>query len=454
MAVRAQNCTKEYLTSIPLPEQTETYTVISHEFIIKHTLEQLSLHGFVVQDEKYKANADGNIAQGIYYITYDKDPEMGLMFAWGNSYNKQIKFKCSIGGYVYMSNNSILSGDIGTYIRKHTGTADIETVNSIIDQISKADQFFDKLIADKTAMQNIIVTERKQAEMLGVLYAEYEILSTEQVSVVKQELDKPSYDYKVNTDSLWVFYNHVAHALKRSHPRNWMEDQRKLHLFISMEFDLLNYSEEVEEVVVEDPLLINYGEPENQLNILTEIEKAEVEADLVQAIEEREEAEKDVVWYEDPRYAVGNGLLYEDPAGNTFETLLLDDIKIHIESDPEYNARVAAIEGEPELELPTTDQIIFEGLRAADEAKAEKKELELKRVAAELKASAPEAFEKLENDLIKIEQELVFGDSIKVMDEVEEVKPTETKVVDDWNDFDLDFDNDDKKDTLGGEFFL
>jgi hypothetical protein len=185
-----------------------------------------------------------------------------------------------------------------------------------------------------------------------------------------------------------------------------MEDQRKLHLFISMEFDLLNYSEldTTEDVDLEfvDPLELNYGEPENQLNILNEIEKAEIEADLVQAIEEREEAEKDV-------------LFYEDPAGNTFEAPVVDDIKIHIESDEEYNARVAAIEGEPEIEaeLPTFDQIIFEGLKAADEAK--------------LKATL----------------------------EVVEVKLTETKVVDDWDDDDFNFDLDDtKKDDHGGEFFL
>ena len=39
-----------------------------------------------------------------------------------------------------------------------------------------------------------------------------------------------------------------------------------------------------------DLLELNYGEPENQLNILTEIEKAEEEAELLQVVEEREEA--------------------------------------------------------------------------------------------------------------------------------------------------------------------
>jgi len=67
MPIRTQTCTKEYLTSIPLPNHADSYTVISHEFIINHTMEQLALHGFQVEKEAYKANGDGSIAQGVYY---------------------------------------------------------------------------------------------------------------------------------------------------------------------------------------------------------------------------------------------------------------------------------------------------------------------------------------------------------------------------------------------------
>ena len=51
MAIRTKDCTKEYLTSVALPNHAESYTVISHEFIINHTMEQLALHGFTVEKE-------------------------------------------------------------------------------------------------------------------------------------------------------------------------------------------------------------------------------------------------------------------------------------------------------------------------------------------------------------------------------------------------------------------
>lgn len=401
MAVRTQNCTKEYLTSIPLPTHADSYTVISHEFIINHAKEQLELYGFEIEKEAYKANADGSIAQGIYYLNYAKDPEVGMMFAWSNSYNKQMRFKCAIGGYVFICMNGVVTGDMGSWGRKHLGTADVETVKTIIDQISNANVYFDRIVNDKDIMKKITLSDRKQAEILGVLFAEYEILTTEQMSTVKQQMDKPSYDYNCEVNSLWAFYNHVTYALKKAHPRNWMDDQRKFHWYIAIEFDLVNFTEDIELEEV-DPLALNYGEPENQLNILTEIERVEENTGFSQLAQDAHDFEEFIA------NEMRESIIYEDPAGNTFEVPVVEDIKIHIESDEEYNARVAAIEGEPELELLTTDQIIFEGLRAADEAK------------------------------------------VKAIVEVEEVKSTETKIVDD---FDFNFD-DTKEDTLGGEFFL
>ena len=190
MAVRTQDCTREYLGTVPLPNHADTYTVISHEFVISNTLEQLALHGFTIADEKYRANSDGSIAQGIYYLNYTKDPEVGMMFAWSNSYNKLMRFKCGIGGYVFICMNGVVSGDMGSYSRRHSGTADSDTIKTIIDQISNADAYFDQILSDKDTMKAITLTERKQAELLGILYAEYEILTTEQMSTVKQQIGK------------------------------------------------------------------------------------------------------------------------------------------------------------------------------------------------------------------------------------------------------------------------
>jgi hypothetical protein len=421
MAIRTKDCTKEYLTSVALPNHAESYTVISHEFIINHTMEQLALHGFTVEKETYRSNSDGSIAQGIYYINYDKDPEIGLMFAWSNSYNKLMRFKCAMGGYVFICMNGIVAGDMGSYGRKHLGTADTETVKAIIEQISNADIYFDRIVADKDTMKKITITERKQAELLGILYAEYELLTNEQISIVKQQMDKPSYDYNCEINSLWAFYNHVTYALKKSHPRDWMDDQRKFHWFVAFEFDLANFVEDAELVPI-DQLELNYGEPENQLNILTEIEKAEENALLSELAIERDNMEADIeadILDEDIRYAANyDAVFYEDPAGNTFEA--------------------PVVEVESELELPSFDKIVFQGLKDMDESLAEKKALEEALEVEAVKAAETEELIQLQEKLDKREIEVIAKN---ILDD------------DDFN-FNLDFDDTDKDDTLGGEFFL
>ena len=48
-------------------------------------------------------------------------------------------------------------------------------------------------------------------------------------------MKEPSYDYKADLNNAWTFYNHITHALKRSHPRTWMSDQVKFHEFMTAE---------------------------------------------------------------------------------------------------------------------------------------------------------------------------------------------------------------------------
>jgi len=167
------------------------------------------------------------------------------------------------------------------------------------DQLVNAHMYYDMLLDAKNAMKKITLSTRKKAELLGILFSDISILTTEQASIVKQQIEKPSYYYSGGADTLWAFYNHVTVALQQSHPRTWMEDQRLLHWFIESEFDLINLiqqnntvteedttEEEVSTVV--DPLEENYGQPENQLNLLKEIENNPVVETLEPAPEDHE----------------------------------------------------------------------------------------------------------------------------------------------------------------------
>ena len=305
MPRKIKDVTRDYLVNVPLPTHANTYTVISHDSIINYAFAELAANGFGVVSEEYRATLDGQIAQGIYKLQYNSDPEMSVMFAWSNSYNKQMRFKCAVGGYLHANQTVMISGDMGSYSRKHTGTADADTIASIQSQIVSAQMYYDQLILDKEMMKGVHLPLRKQAELLGILFAELEILTTEQASIIRQQMDKPTFYYNGGKDTLWSFYNHVTVALQNSHPRTWMEDQRMLHWFITNEFDL---TAPVVQAAVATPGLALPTQVDplavipNQTNIIDQI--AEIESQ--------------------------------------------EEVVIHIETDQEYLERVAEIEGEPE----------------------------------------------------------------------------------------------------------
>ena len=232
MPKKIAECTKAHLVSVPLPNHAATYTVISHQSVIDYVYTELANAGFSVISEEYRCTADGNIAHGIYKLNYNSDPELSMMFAWTNSYNKQVRFKCGVGGYINLTGTTMVCGDMGSWARKHTGTADEETIKTIQEQIANAHMYYNQLCSDKDSMKGITLNKRKQAQLLGILFAEYQILTTEQASLVRQQMDRPSHVY-ADSNSLWAFYNYVTIALQNSHPKTWMEDQRVLHYFIS-----------------------------------------------------------------------------------------------------------------------------------------------------------------------------------------------------------------------------
>ena len=379
MPKKIQDCSKAHLISIDLPVHGDSYTVISHESVMNYAFTELANAGFGIATEEYRATADGQIAQGIYKLTYNSDPELSMMFAWTNSYNKQVRFKCGIGAYVHQTGTVMVCGDMGSWARKHTGSADEETVQTIKDQIADATKYYNQLVSDKEAMKDISMTKRKQAQMLGILFAEYQILTTEQASMIRNQMDRPSYVF-ADSNSLWAFYNYVTTALQHSHPKTWMEDQRVLHYFMSSvnNFNVPKLSvqpEPVEEAVV-DPLTTNYGQPENQLNILTEIEKAEAEetsleseliiSDLSKGLNnlsldiEDSNLDEEVIEVEE----ITDGIYvpvqepdvveYTDPAGNTFEAIDFHNA-VTAEIVPEANLDLLAPETKTQINSEDAD---------------------------------------------------------------------------------------------------
>jgi len=386
MPKKISEWSKAQLVAVDLPTHGDSYTVISHQSVIDYVYTELAAAGFGVVSETFRATADGQIAHGIHVLQYQSDPELSMMFAWTNSYNKQVRFKCGVGAYVNQAGTFMVHGDMGSWARKHTGTADEETVETIKGQIKDAQMYYDQLKSDKDAMKEIKMNKRKQAQLLGILFAEYQILTTEQANIVRSEMIKPTHVFE-DTSSLWAFYNYVTGALQTSHPKTWMEDQRVLHYFIS---SVNNFSKpSIPQPVIEaevDPLTTNYGQPENQLNILTEIEKTEAgetPLELEPSISNLDLSTANLdINLNDSVEEISNEVVeetvsYTDPMGNTFEApIVIDSIDLNretkmsviispcaahdLEADEFMDAPDETIEEVQSLEPTPEDHLVFE----------------------------------------------------------------------------------------------
>ena len=400
MAARAIVTTKDYLKNIPLPVFAKSYTVISHGMVIDTTLDLLEKQGLVVDRELYKANQDGLVAQGVYYIKDASDPEMEMMFAWSNSYDKSMRFKAAIGASVLVSRNSIISGDHSHWGRKHTGTALQEAIDTIKHQITNGAVYYKQLLDDKRVMTNMIVPVRYQAELLGRIMFEEEILTMEQLGIVRKEIKKPSFDYNCDKESLWLFYNNIIVALRKAHPRHWMDQQREVHQFLCKEFNIGNHIS-IPVVITETADHRIVGIPqEGMLSLDNPIDPAQISLlDSIAEVEQEKAAEgiaserEVTLLFSDPdtnniNSAVAEVVL-EDKFGEKPFPLNLDDI------NPDATLVFESIVGEPIVEEEKIEDIFKETVPAFPEdnllTPEQLKTIEenIARAKAELKAKEP-----------------------------------------------------------------
>ena len=232
MPRRTGTPTREFLEAISLPQHGGRYTVISHKFIIETALQELANAGLVVEKELYRSSIDGNVATGIYHIKHDQDDELGMVFTWANSYDKTMRFKCATGAYVKCSGNLILKKELGAWNRKHTGNADNEAHETIKFQISNAAINFARILQDKAKMKKITLNMETRASMLGKLYLDKELLSSEQMNTVKSLIKTPKHDYNAEADTLWTYYNILSYSLQKAHPKTWMDQQRLINWYL------------------------------------------------------------------------------------------------------------------------------------------------------------------------------------------------------------------------------
>lgn len=228
---------KEFLQQVAIPEETSTYKPVSHGELIRVTLQALEDCGFELVKEVYTYRKEGLVANGKYMLKYGNDPDMSLMIAWQNSYDKTLSLKFAIGTWVYICTNGCVSGNMGAFRSKHVG--DVQTVSPAVirEYICKAGDQFDTMCQQKDAMKEIQITPKERAGLLGVLFVDKQLITSTQLNQVKNLIESPMYDYGCS-GSVWELYNYVTETLRDISPQYWLSAQVNIHKFFIEEFNI------------------------------------------------------------------------------------------------------------------------------------------------------------------------------------------------------------------------
>ena len=223
------NREEQLLLSKAIPEKTDTYTPVSNKFIIDSIHQECENQGFVITNKRYVYNRKINNFLGFYSIQSTHE-SYERMIAFQNSYNKSKKVAFISGINVRVCGNGCVFGD-NVFIRKHTGDVNTFLVQEIQHHLYKMNSEFESRVQFLEQLKYIDLPKRLMATLAGRMFIEYDLLPANSLSVLKDEIINPSFNYN-SGENLYSFYQYCTYALKQIHPRLQIDKLNLLYEFV------------------------------------------------------------------------------------------------------------------------------------------------------------------------------------------------------------------------------
>lgn len=261
------------LFSTPLPVETRTYKPVSHEELADVTLEAINKAGFKIDKQEYSSAKEGQIANARYTVSDVADSEMQLEIGWQNSYNKTLSLKFAIGTRIFICDNGCVSGDLGAFKSKHMGEIKEYAPAQILESIKASGDTFRLIQKQRDVLKEMEATKQIQAELLGRMFIEQDIINSTQLNIIKNELKNPTFDYEYK-NSLWELYNFTTFSMREMHPFNWMNDHIKVHDFFTNIKSKPDHLPSIDELITDSGVLeMPVTKDSRQIDLLESIEE-------------------------------------------------------------------------------------------------------------------------------------------------------------------------------------
>jgi len=129
---------------------------------------------------------------------------------------------------------------------------------------------------------------------MGLLYFDKQVISSEQINVIKREYEKPSFDY-TDKGTLWELYKMIMFGIVDQAPKNWYRQQLDINSYVQVLYNIASIELENETQATELDLdVVNDDSEEQVLDIQAVQEEVEIipdvhQEDIIEFITDEEE---------------------------------------------------------------------------------------------------------------------------------------------------------------------
>lgn len=215
MIIAKNLVSREELANVATPLATDSFTPISHSFLVDQTLEALDRNGYSVTEEKHALARFGQRYFGGFQISGPdiESNERKLVLGLRNSHDRTFAASICIGNRMIVCENLCFSSDV-KLARRHTTNILRDIPRVLSEAIGRLLSHWTDMTTRIDRYQNTAITF-DQACALAVQLAEAKALPAREVFPVTQEFKAPRHEV-FNTPTLWNLYNSVTENLKGS----------------------------------------------------------------------------------------------------------------------------------------------------------------------------------------------------------------------------------------------
>jgi hypothetical protein len=223
--------TENQVMAIPLPMKTETYEPVANKFLIDLIKEISGDYGYEINTVEYKAAKNGEVVLGTYSFN-SMDNDMGAQMAFLNSYDRSRKVTLCSGAVVFVCTNGMINAE-EIFTRKHTGTVRDEIMVTIEDQIVKMRDNFDDLVEFKDTIRRVTISVEEMFRLSGDLFFSTELISTRDLSELKNQFHDKNFGVIGERVSLWQIYNWFTEMFKKTNSTNHIDRHIRFHNYFN-----------------------------------------------------------------------------------------------------------------------------------------------------------------------------------------------------------------------------